>query len=184
MLRLPVVIAIMLSAVASLRSRAWGPILIALTVALAGDMIAERAALSSRPDMILWLLTPAVSAWCASVVLGRVAWLDAAVQCAAGWFVASLIVSHAGTWLWGAIVPCSLLASLIGQSAALVSWAWRDDLGTTADAAAIGLLAGDALILLGHLLPLPKWWPPWQAAGVATLLVVYQIRCEIQSRRR
>ena len=184
--RLPIVAAILMSALACRRSASWGPILIALTLSLGNDLIGEHMHLPPRADLALWLLAPAISSWCARVVLARARWLDAAVACGSAWAIVWFFVLLApwpDLW-WGPVRIFSLVLSLGAQATAIGRWLERGELGGTAEAAAVGLFGGDLFLLIGSLLPGPWWTTAGQASFIACLIVAYQIRCEILSSRR
>lgn len=143
---------------------------------MAGTVLVDLGgaiSLPARPDLALWLATPVLSAWCSWRVLVRAPGASGAA--ARAWLLLALAV-----WVapepssWWEVTPLLVrLASIALQVEAARAW-WRSRrVGTTVDAAAIVLLCGDVVSLLGPagLVPGP-WWIASAQGGVVAAGVI------------
>lgn len=180
--RLIIGAAVVLAFLVARRERAHLPVGVALGLCLLGDCV--RAAWAGPPavELALYLLAPALSAWCAVRVLGGFP-LARALEAPFLYVWAPAMVL---TRLWGGDTGrlFAHLAALVVQGAAAFLF-WRADRpARTPDLCALVLAAGDVLALVG-----PLGWPaPWEALGwgwsavaaqagvIGAVLVVLQLR--------
>jgi hypothetical protein len=172
--------AVVLAFLVARRERAHLPVAVALGAALAGDCV--RAAWAGPPavELAIYLLAPALSAWCAVRVLAGEGNLSAARP--------ALALLAGALWIAREHPEGGRLfahaAALVFQGAAAALF-WRSDRPTrTPELCALVLAAGDVLALVG-----PLGWPaPWEALGwgwavtaaqagvIGAVLVVLQLR--------
>lgn len=172
--RLVIGVAVLLGVALARRSRAHWPVPIALGLALAVDVTRARLELPPAVELGLYLAVPALSAWCALMVLAK--------RALAGAVLAPLVVGGAPLWLavvapglWGAAPIVAHGASLLVQAAAAALW-WRSPRSRDVSVTCVGVLAaGDVVGLLGPLALGGPWWiVALQAGGVASALVLVQ----------
>lgn len=127
--------------------------------------LAAALRLPARVDLALWLATPVLSAWCSWRVLARAP--GASSTALRAWLLIALAVGVApapSSW-WAATPLLVRLTSIALQVEAARAW-WRSRrVGTTVDAAAILLLCGDLVSLLGPAGLVPGPWDIASAQG-------------------
>lgn len=151
-------------AVVYLHTPSWRPVALALGGALSIDIYSDVTKLAGREALACWLSAPALAAWCAWHVLGRDE--ERAALVGMSWGAAMLAALWAPwPWLWWGAAPLvARLVSLWSQLAAARAWLRRDRVGPTVELAALALLAGDVLSLLG-----PAGLIPGISWGIATI---------------
>jgi hypothetical protein len=159
----------------------WHPIGFALGAAVGLDMIARSVALPARVDLALWLATPVLSAWCAWRVLGDARSAKAALLAASAQLALSTVVYMAPCpRAWWGLVPLAVRCSSIAlQVEAARSWRRAARPADSADAGTLGLLAGDALSLLG---PAGLVFGPWWIASLQAALVALGVAAVVVTR--
>lgn len=163
----------------ALRSRAWWPIAIVLGLPLAGDALVLVLALPPQHDLALWLLWPASAAWAAWAVLGRDP-VRARLRLLFYAGASLVLLAVPVTWAraaWPCLPLAGRLASVAAQVAAALAFARSTRPGSAVEGAALVLLAGDLVSLLGPAGLVPGPWDvaTWQAGVVAAGVVALQI---------
>jgi len=169
--RLVIGAAVLLGVAAARGSPAHWPVPIALGGALAVDVARARLELPPRVELAIYLAAPALSAWCALRVLGRLGPWAAPVAPGVLW----------GAVLWRALaVPGAWeqahleghVGALLVQAAAAALW-WRSPRSRDVSVTCVWVLAaGDVIGLMGPLALGGPWWIVAAQAGIVGAALV------------
>lgn len=185
--RIMVALAALLALALTHRVPAHRPVAVALAGALLLDLLRATTSLEPRIDLALYLLTPALAAWCALRVLCGACPYRAPMVVGAVWWIAALAVLRApdpASW-WASVPRWGHEAVLLIEAAAAISWWASPRRATCPEICAIILIAGDVVALLGPVgfIEGPWWIVAWQAALIAAALMVVQVDA-LQSARK
>lgn len=184
--RVVVGVAVALAVAIAWRSAQHRPVALALGLSLWQDLLRAYVPLGPHDALALYLLAPALFAWCALRVLAARRWLRALPEPALIWAVPFLAAVWRPETFWTAAPPAAHCAALVAEVVAAWRW-WRSPRrrGGVSEACAIIFAAGDAVGLLGPLgLGGPWWIVACQAALVGVGLVGVQARALWIMRRQ
>jgi hypothetical protein len=168
----PIGIAALLAILVALRSPEHWPVAFALNAFFIADFLLGQHIGGPWLDLALYLAAPALSAWCAILVLTEHSGAAAGVE---AWLILALVASTSSDG-WEAAPLIGHLASVAVQG--MSAWAWgRSDLRASGSSLCVlAMFAGDVMALLGPLgLGGPWWIVAWQTALLGVVLCVIQL---------